>query len=206
MSCLFSTFFSHHISTGEGGVLVTDDTKLYELALCLRAHGWTRNLPLGSTLRGHPEAPGEYQFVLPGYNLRPTEIAAAVGRVQLSRLPAMNFSRIVNWVQFLETFGEDDRWQIQWVGDGAVPFGFVLVFQTPALRAWAAERFEETGIEHRQVTGGCLTEHPVASHCYRWSSLKTPTNAQQVHHCGLFVGNHPMDLKIQISKMKEVLR
>src|SRR3990167_47179 len=125
----FSTFFSHHISTGEGGVLVTDDTKLYELALCLRAHGWTRNLPLGSTLRGHPEAPGEYQFVLPGYNPRPTEIAAAVGRVQLSRLPAMNFSRIVNWVQFLETFGEDDRWQIQWVGDGAVPFGFVLVFQ-----------------------------------------------------------------------------
>ena len=41
----FSSFFSHHISTMEGGIVVTDDEELYHLMLCLRAHGWTRHLP-----------------------------------------------------------------------------------------------------------------------------------------------------------------
>ena len=41
----FSSFFSHHISTMEGGLTVTDNEELYHILLCLRAHGWTRNLP-----------------------------------------------------------------------------------------------------------------------------------------------------------------
>ena len=41
----FSSFFSHHIATMEGGVVITDDEELYHVLLCIRAHGWTRNLP-----------------------------------------------------------------------------------------------------------------------------------------------------------------
>ena len=41
----FSSFFSHHISTMEGGVVLTDDEDIYHILLSLRAHGWTRNLP-----------------------------------------------------------------------------------------------------------------------------------------------------------------
>ena len=41
----FSSFYSHHIATMEGGCIVTDDEELYHILLCLRAHGWTRNLP-----------------------------------------------------------------------------------------------------------------------------------------------------------------
>jgi CDP-6-deoxy-D-xylo-4-hexulose-3-dehydrase len=41
----YSSFFSHHISTMEGGMIVTDDEELYQILLCTRSHGWTRNLP-----------------------------------------------------------------------------------------------------------------------------------------------------------------
>ena len=41
----FSTYFSHHISTMEGGFVTTDNEELYHILLSIRAHGWTRNLP-----------------------------------------------------------------------------------------------------------------------------------------------------------------
>lgn len=201
----FSTFFSHHISTGEGGVLVTDDDELYELALCMRAHGWTRDLPAESPLRVRLEVAGDYQFVLPGYNLRPTELAAAVGRAQLQRLNEMNTRRWLNWSNFYNNFGADERWGIQSVSAGAVPFGFTLVFRNERECALAKQKLQAAGIEYRMITGGCFTEHPAASH-YRWSAVDDLPNARYAHHCGLFIGNHPFNLSEQIARMAEVLK
>ena len=72
----FSTFYSHHISTMEGGLLVTNDTEIDHLARAIRNHGWARDLPADSALgtrHGDPffEA---YRFVVPGYNVRPLEM------------------------------------------------------------------------------------------------------------------------------------
>src|SRR5712671_1039517 len=46
----FSSFFSHHISTMEGGMVTTDDRELFELVKSMRAHGWVRDLPKDSVL------------------------------------------------------------------------------------------------------------------------------------------------------------
>jgi CDP-6-deoxy-D-xylo-4-hexulose-3-dehydrase len=78
----FSFFFSHHISTMEGGMILTDDTELAHLCRAMRAHGWTRDLPEDTPVyqrksNDHFEA---YRFILPGYNVRPLEIEAAIGR------------------------------------------------------------------------------------------------------------------------------
>ncbi len=84
----FSFFFSHHMSTMEGGMVVTDDQELYELMLSLRAHGWTRNLPTENLVTGRKSDDPfveSFRFVLPGYNLRPLEMEAAVGREQLAQ-------------------------------------------------------------------------------------------------------------------------
>jgi CDP-6-deoxy-D-xylo-4-hexulose-3-dehydrase len=88
-----SFFFSHHISTFEGGMVTTDDRHFYEMLLCLRAHGWSRNLPETNTLGA---TPGKFNFILPGYNPRPTEIQSAVGLVQLARLDSFVASRRAN--------------------------------------------------------------------------------------------------------------
>ena len=85
----FSCFFSHHISTMEGGLVVTDDEELYHILLALRAHGWTRNLPKFNRLTGvKSDDPFEesFRFVLPGYNLRPLEMSGALGVEQMKKL------------------------------------------------------------------------------------------------------------------------
>ena len=71
----FSCYFSHHISTMEGGVVATDDDELYHILLSLRSHGWTRNLPDDNLVCSKGSDPFEesFRFVLPGYNVRPVE-------------------------------------------------------------------------------------------------------------------------------------
>ena len=84
----FSGFFSHHISTMEGGICVTDDEELYHVMLSIRAHGWTRNLPKFNYVIGEKsDDPFEesFRFVLPGYNLRPLEMSGALGQEQLKK-------------------------------------------------------------------------------------------------------------------------
>ena len=82
----FSSFFSHHIATMEGGCVVTDDEELYHILLSMRAHGWTRNLPKENLVSGNKsDDPFEesFKFILPGYNVRPLEMSGAIGIEQL---------------------------------------------------------------------------------------------------------------------------
>lgn len=77
----FSTFYSHQMSTGEGGVLVTEDEEIYHLAKSMRAHGWTRDLPENNDIceKRQDDFFEAYRFILPGYNARPLEISGAIG-------------------------------------------------------------------------------------------------------------------------------
>lgn len=79
-----STFFSHHICTMEGGLITTNDEYLYHMLLSLRAHGWTRDLPYDNALKAKID---KFHFILPGYNVRPTEMQCAIGLEQLKKLP-----------------------------------------------------------------------------------------------------------------------
>ncbi len=89
----FSTFYSHHISTMEGGLLVTNDTEIDHLARAIRNHGWARDVPADSVVnqgQRHDDPFFEaYRFVVPGYNVRPLELAGAVGIEQLKKLDGM---------------------------------------------------------------------------------------------------------------------
>ncbi len=78
-----STYFSHHICTMEGGMVTTDSEEFYHMLLSLRSHGWTRHLPPDNALKVKPES---FSFILPGYNVRPTEIQCAIGLEQLKKL------------------------------------------------------------------------------------------------------------------------
>ena len=99
----FSSFFSHHISTMEGGMILTDDEELYHILLSLRAHGWTRDLPKINTVSGKKsinEFEESFKFVLPGYNLRPLELSGAIGKEQLKKLDNFITQRRMNATLF----------------------------------------------------------------------------------------------------------
>ena len=208
----FSTFFSHHLSTVEGGMLVTDDPLLRDLAVCLRAHGWARDLPGNSRLleRTVPQTddfPSAYRFLLPGYNLRPTEIQAAIGLSQLATLTAAQQVRRQNAWLFNELklpHFHKQQSQNPNATAVAVPYGFVLIAKSEAHRYVALKALSGVGIEHRAVTGGCFTEHEAARH-YAYRVIGGLPNARRVHRCGFFVGNLARDLRAHMDLLETTL-
>ncbi len=96
----FSFYFSHHLTTLEGGITVTDDFELAELMRILRAHGWVREVKdRNRWLKQYPEFDPRFLFVNVGYNLRPMELSGAMGLVQLPKL-----------AKFVDTRRENSAW------------------------------------------------------------------------------------------------
>ena len=204
----FSFFFSHHISTMEGGMVLTDDLELCHLLRALRAHGWTRDLPADSPLFEPRDDDffEAYRFILPGYNVRPLEMAGAVGLVQLSKLPGFTAQRRKNLAIFQSLFADDDRFIIQREYGKSSSFCFTLILnperQPNRKRVLAALKQAEIG--YRIITGGNFLRHDVIRH-YDYSLAGPVTNANIAHDFGFFVGNHPFDLTPQIERLREVL-
>ena len=100
----YSTFYSHHLCTMEGGVVVTDDEELYHYMLCIRAHGWTRNLPKDSKIYSKSENAfyESFNFIVPGFNLRPLEMEGAAGTQQLKKMDGIIAQRRENARYFKE--------------------------------------------------------------------------------------------------------
>ena len=101
-----SSFFSHMISTIEGGQIITDDEELYNILLALRAHGWTREIPTNNKIISKFQDPFYelFRFVLPGYNVRPTEINGAIGIEQMKKLPDLISKRRKNAEHYKKLF------------------------------------------------------------------------------------------------------
>ena len=112
----FSSFFSHHIATMEGGCILTDDEEIYHILLSMRAHGWTRNLPKNNLVTGvksDDDFEESFRFVLPGYNVRPLEMSGAIGCEQIKKLPTLLAERRKNALYFTSLFREHPFVQIQ---------------------------------------------------------------------------------------------
>jgi len=204
----FSLFFSHHISTMEGGMVLTDDDELHQLCLCLRNHGWTRDQPAGSQLFEKQEDDffEAYRFILPGYNLRPTEISGAIGVVQLAKLDQLVAQRRANAIFLDSLFAGDDRFirQREFGQSSWFAFTFILNPRFEIDRARVMAAMKEADIAYRIITGGCILRHDMIRH-YDFDCAGPIENASTVHNHGFFVGNHSFDLRPQIVKLHEVL-
>ena len=204
----FSMFFSHHICTMEGGMVLTDDEELCQIVTSLRAHGWTRELPQqnrvhnkdGDTFREM------YRFVLPGYNVRPLEVSAAVGIHQLDKLAGLLSARRKNAARFVELFGNQGCVRIQKpVGDSSW-FGFSLILEgaLKGQRDSVVRRLTDAGVECRPIVAGDFTKNPVIRY-FDYEIHGELRNAEAVDKDGLFVGNHHYDISAELSGLKELL-
>lgn len=190
----FSCFFSHHISTMEGGVVVTDDEELHHLLLCLRAHGWTRNLPVENRVTGlkDPDPFHEsFRFVLPGYNVRPLELSGAIGVEQLRKLPAFVAARRRNAAAVVARLGAHPDVMLQREIGESSWFGFSLIARPGSrwTRATLRARLEGAGFETRPIVAGNFARQPVMAHYDAIVPDELP-GADLVDGAGLFVGNH----------------
>ncbi len=204
----FSFFFSHHISTGEGGMVLTDNAEIDALCRAVRAHGWIRDVPDGVNLfkPGDDTFEEAYRFVIPGYNLRPQEFNGAVGREQLKKLPAMTAARRKNLKLFQDAFGNDERFMIQHETGKSSSFCFTLIVRpgTGLERKDVFGPLKDADIGFRMITGGCFTRHDTIKY-FDHDTVGSLPNANMAHDRGFFVGNHPFDLSRQIEKLRDVL-
>lgn len=202
----FSCFFSHHISTMEGGVVVTDDEELYHIMLVLRAHGWTRNLPKFNRVTGEKSDDSfteSFNFVLPGYNLRPLEMSGAIGCEQLKKLPSLISGRQKNGLKFKSEMEDHALFDIQQEFGRSSWFGFSLILreQNSRLRKDVVKQLDKLGFECRPIVGGNFAKNEVMRYLDHsiHGELK---NAELIDQQGLFVGNHhyPIDEAIEVLK------
>jgi len=204
----FSTFYSHHMSTMEGGLIVSDSEELDHLARAIRNHGWSRDVPAGSPIfEARPADMAElYRFILPGYNVRPLEMCGAVGSVQLRKLDASIAARRRNAERFVRLFAGDPRFIIQREHGVSSWFCFTIILN-PALnveRKPVTDALAKADIGFRMITGGCFLRHD-AIKFYDYDTVGEIVNANLAHDRGFFVGNHPRDLAPQIDRLREVL-
>jgi CDP-6-deoxy-D-xylo-4-hexulose-3-dehydrase len=204
----FSGFFSHHISTMEGGVILTDDEQLYQMMVSLRAHGWTRELPNDNFV--YPKS-GDvfddlFRFVLPGYNVRPLEMSGAIGIEQVKKVPALIAGRRANAAHFVERMKGVDGIRIQRETGESSWFGFSLVLEGAfaGRRAEVVAALSAAAIESRPIVAGNFTKNPVMKYLDAVIPESLPA-ADKIHVDGLFVGNHHFPVENSIDLLHDTL-
>lgn len=190
----FSSFFSHHISTMEGGLVTTDDEELYHVMLSLRAHGWTRNLPKENRLTGTKSDDAfeeSFKFVLPGYNLRPLEMSGALGIEQVKKLPMLIAERRKNADLLHRHVGNHPHFAIQQEIGASSWFGFALVIRKTSdlTRRQLVDRLNAGGFECRPIVAGNFAKNRVMA-LMDHEIFGSLDNADHIDSHGLFIGNH----------------
>lgn len=193
----FSFFYSHHLSTMEGGMIVTDDAAVWRRIVMLRAHGWTRDL--------EPEVSFEtsFRFVVPGYNVRPLEMSGALGQAQLQKLPGMLQMREENHAH-ARLAVSDTPLRLQEPRAGSSHFWLGGVIEVGD-RTPLVERLLAAGISCRPFLAGNITRQPVIDEMPHTVAGPLPV-ADTLHEQGLLLGNHGRDLRAEIDRAAAILR
>lgn len=204
----YSTFFSHHMATMEGGLIVTDNEEIYHILLSLRAHGWTRQLPKNNRLCQKSDNPFEesFRFILPGYNLRPVEMSGAIGIEQLKKLPSFIEERIKNAKYFINKFKNDKRFILQKEIGVSSWFGFSLIIKDDSgiSRNEIIDKLIKNNIEVRPIVSGNFLKNEVITY-FDYEIFETVKNAELLDKNGFFIGNHHFDIKEKIDYFKYVI-
>lgn len=191
----FSLYFSHHITSMEGGICTTDDFALTETMRVLRAHGWSREADEHQKYADkYPDIDPRFIFINQGYNLRPMEGQAAMASVQLPKLAGINQIRRDNAAFFAEAlaeYGDVFHFQKETPKGEHVWFGFPLVVKedAPFTAAHLSEYLKQNHIENRPIIAGNMTRHP-AFKLYNHRIGGAITECDKIMNQGLAFGCH----------------
>ena len=191
----FSFYMSHHISTIEGGMVVTDDDRLYEFLKAMRAFGWIRDLSESlKYAKEHPEIDSRFLFITSGFNFRPTELQGAFGIHQIGKLDDFIEHRRRNaeyWSKRLRPFRDIMILPTERPGTKHVYFGYPITLrpQTDVDRGEITTYLESKGVETRPIMAGNMAEQPVMKQI-RSRIIGKLTNSKLIMRRSFFFGNH----------------
>lgn len=194
----FSFYYAHHMSTIEGGMICTDDPKVYQQARMLRSHGMVReaNDPVVLTAyqSANPELNPDFIFAFPAYNVRNTEIGGIMGRSQLKRLDQNVKRRAANLLRFLKQI-DPSKYRTDFKLEGSSNYAFNLILRRPddVLVQRVMQKMCDSGVEFRRGSagGGNQIRQPYLKGIVPDGHYREFPETEHVHFYGFYIGNFP---------------
>ena len=188
----FSFFYSHQITSGEGGMITCQNKNDYEILKSLRSHGWSRDKNIANK---YPNLDPRYIFINSGFNLRPTDIQAAIGNNQLKKLEKFKKTRIDNRKKIIENLKKNPKWSNQFsfikVPKKMSPSYMVLPIMIKPAYEKKKIRFinyvESKGLQTRPIISGNFINQPSAR-LYNLDMNKKFPEADKVQKLGFVIG------------------
>ena len=208
----FSYYYAHHLSTIEGGMVCTDDPRLYDIVRMLRSHGMVRESSSEKVKRAyrarHPDLDPEFIFAFPGYNVRPTEIGAILGRAQLRRLNSNNRIRTQNMSLFLDNL-DPALYQTDFEREGSSNYALTLVLRkadrTLCKKVMSVLRAHRVEFRRGTSGGGNQLRQPYLRNRVRSNLAKVFPVCEHVHFFGFYIGNYPTLRRRKIRALCDIL-
>jgi CDP-6-deoxy-D-xylo-4-hexulose-3-dehydrase len=205
----YSFFFSHHMTTMEGGMVVCRDEELADRLKILRAHGWLRNVENSKFPLDSYNVDPRYAFVNWGFNLRPTDLQAGFGLCQLEKLPDFNQRRKLLAKRFFTGLNNNPYLSFPEVDLEADPCWFALPVMLKADAPFARRDIicylESQGVETRPIVAGNIARHPVARQFPEFSARTFP-GADKIHEQGFYLGLSPLFSEEMIDRLLDILQ
>ena len=208
----FSFYYAHHLSTIEGGMVCTNDKKIYETLRVLRGHGLLResgNKKFENRIKKKfSKLSPNFIFLYPGFNMRNNEIQAVIGLNQLKRLDKNNKIRSSNFEYFIQKLDKKKFFNDFYL-KGNSNYAFPVLLNKPNLKK--RDKFEKymhkNKIEFRRgnAGGGNQLRQPYLKKYVKNINLKKFKNVELVHNYGYYIGNFPSLTKSKIDQIINIL-
>ncbi len=205
----FSFYYSHQMTSGEGGMIVTNDKNDYELLYAMRAHGWSRGTTIGKKIeRKNPNLDSRFVFINSGFNLRPTDISASIGNNQFKRLDKFIRVRDINNAKIKNALKKSIKWNEQFtfqkINKKTKPsfFGFPILIN-PKFKKKKKKYLmllDKFGVETRPIISGNFLNQPAAKLFGLKKKNEKFSEAQKIEDLGFFIGLHAKPIKKEILK------
>ena len=193
----FSFYFSHQISSIEGGMICCKNKQDEDIIKSLRSHGWIKDLSSQKKMeKKFKKINKNFFFINSGFNFRPTDIQAAIGLSQFKSLNNFIKIRKINRNKIIQKITTDKKWdnQVRFVEKSdnveASWFGLAMLFNKKFKhkKKLILNKLDKLGIENRPIISGNFLQQPALRKYNISQKSKNFPNANHVHEYGLFVG------------------
>jgi len=205
----FSFYYAHHMTTIEGGMICTNNKKIFEISKMLRSHGMVReaknNIFEKKMISKYKDLSQKFIFLYPTLNFRNNEIGATIGLNQLKSLNKNNKKRTVNFTLFLKLL-DPKKYFINFDLQGSSNYAFPLLLNRKSLKS--RDKFEKhlalNNIEFRRgnAGGGNQLRQPYIKEFVKIKNFSKFKNVEHIHFFGYYIGNYPL---LKKSKIKEIV-
>jgi len=204
----FSFYYSHHITSGEGGMVCTKNKKYLEIIKSLRSHGWSRGLSNNKSLSNkYKHIDKNWIFINSGFNVRTTDINAAIGLEQLKRIKKILSIRKYNFLKIKNSLLGNKKYNNQFTilndqkDSNAAWFGIPIILNSndKKYKQYVMKNLQNKGIMSRPIISGNFAKQPSIK-LYKIKINYNLPNADLIDKKAFFLGLH--NIKITKSKLK----